>query len=309
MQYDARGATVTHQSSIPELRAALKDQLLATGFDVVGFAAPHGVLGEPGRRFTAAAASKEYEVMGWLTRTAEARIDPYVHTPWAQSVVMVAAAYGGDPHSETPQPFARYARLPDYHDWIRTRLEEVGNWLQVAAPRSRHEVMVDSGPIAEKLFAAASGVGWIGRNTLVINPEFGSWMVLGTLVTDIEFEPDRPVYGSCRACRRCVEACPTAAIHPKGGLNPRRCLSYLTVEAPNRELILEATGEPIFGCDICQTACPYNAGVPTGALGLEPQVEAPIRSEYIALTNDEFYERYRGTPIVRGVSRGWRGYA
>lgn len=206
--------------------------------------------------------------MTYLNRTASKRVDVRRWLPSARSVVVVACFYHTDrPHStEVSDPgvakLSRYCWGDDYHDVLGGRLEALLTWMRDAsADAFEARIGVDDVPIQERVYAARAGLGWVGRNTCVINPDLGSWFVLGEIVTSLELEPDRPVFDQCGTCRLCLEACPTGALVEPGMLDARRCLSYLTIEI-RKSIPVESRpdlGSHVFGCDICQDVCPYNA--------------------------------------------------
>lgn len=199
--------------------------------------------------------------MKWLARDPRARCDPASLLPGAKSVICCALCYGvgglspredsGDMRS------ARFARGSEYHEAVRAKLEALWNFIRERELDARAKLCVDTSPILEKALAQRAGLGWIGKHTVLLNEELGSWFVLGEIITDIEIEPDRPARDMCGECRSCIGSCPTGALIAERVLDARRCLSYLTIEAPH-------LGSPShgcsYGCDICQEACPYNLG-------------------------------------------------
>jgi epoxyqueuosine reductase len=206
--------------------------------------------------------------MAWLKREPKARCSPQSLLPEAKSVISLAFAYGeaGLNGNETPASFnqdlARFARGKEYHKFVRKKLREFCKLLSKAYPQAKFKICVDTSPILEKALAARSGLGWIGKNTLLINKECGSYFVLGEIITDLEFDfdPDAKIKDGCGTCRKCIEACPTKALSEPYMLDARRCLSYLTIESKD-PLPTEFTNlikPDQYGCDICQEVCPYN---------------------------------------------------
>jgi epoxyqueuosine reductase len=209
--------------------------------------------------------------MTYLNRGARVRSDIRRWLPSARSVVVVAAVYHTDQphHIEMSDPgrarIARYAWGDDYHETLGTRLDALAAWMRdVAGTGFEARWCVDDGPVQEKVWAARAGLGWIGRNTCLVNPEIGSWTALGVLACNLELGPDTPALDQCGACRQCLDACPTGALIEPYVLDARRCLSYLTIEI--RGAIPESQrrdlGAHVFGCDLCQDVCPYNASAP-----------------------------------------------
>jgi epoxyqueuosine reductase len=234
---------------------------LALGFDRVGFASatpgPHNAFL---REWLARGHAGE---MAWLTRRVEERIDPRRLLAGAKSLIAVGLAYGG-PRDSLPG-LARYAGGEDYHRVLGDRLDAYGAGLTVLAeeagagsPRLRR--YVDTGPVLERAAAAAAGLGWIGKNTCLIDRELGSHLFLGVLVTDLVLPADEPEADHCGSCRACLDACPTGAFPEPYVLDGSRCLAYTTIEL--REAVPEALrapqGEHWFGCDVCQDVCPWN---------------------------------------------------
>jgi epoxyqueuosine reductase len=254
--------------------------------------------------------------MGYLKRTEELRRDPTKLVPWAVSVVSVAMNY------YTPQKrpkerrgtsgwISRYAWGDDYHDLMEERLDTL--LAEIRAIRGgpvEGRVFVDSGPVLERGLAGVAGVGWIGKNTQLISPKKGSWFFLGELFLDLELAYDRPLRDRCGRCELCLDACPTGAFVGPYILDARRCISYLTIElkgAMPRHL-RPLVGNHIFGCDICQEVCPYNVKAePSGEAAFEPRagLYAPELIPLLALTEEEFRHRFKGSPLKRAKRRGF----
>ncbi len=227
--------------------------------------------------FRAWLAAGEHGTMRWMEDAIPERLDPCRLLPGARGVILVAdqyAARGGvgggaeRPGSATPGAsvrgaIARYARGRDYHSVIKKRLHRLADRLRARFPGQRFRSFVDTAPVMEREHAVAAGLGWIGKHTLLMHPRLGSYLLLGGIITtlDIGHEPDqRPEPDHCGTCTRCIDACPTGAITPHS-VDARRCISYLTIEheGPIEPSLRRAMGEWIFGCDICQEVCPFNA--------------------------------------------------
>jgi len=244
-----------------------------------------------------------------------------------RSVVVVTQAYGQEDPPGIPEDagrgvIARYARGEDYHDVLKRRLGDLLSWIRTEAPRRglaeevRGFPYVDTGPILERDLARRAGLGWFGRNTMLIHPRRGSWFFLGVLLLDLELpatEPFTPDH--CGSCRACLGACPTGALlgRDEAGapvMDARLCISYLTIElkGPIPRELRPLMGNRIFGCDICQEVCPWN--VRFGEASEEPAYEAgpdtdgPALTELMGLTDEEFGERFSGSPIKRAKRRG-----
>ena len=211
--------------------------------------------------------------MEYLKRSAERRADVRAVLPSARSVIVTATVYNTDrPYStQCADPgraqIARYAWGDDYHDVIGRRLDALLAWMREEKSRETSpepfeaRAFVDTGPVQERVYAQYAGIGWIGRNTCVINPERGSWIFLSAIICSLPLEIDAPAFDRCGTCTLCLEACPTQALVAPGVLDSTRCISYLTIElkgdieAPLRAAI----GSHVYGCDICQEVCPWNA--------------------------------------------------
>jgi epoxyqueuosine reductase len=160
---------------------------------------------------------------------------------------------------------ARYALGDDYHELIKHRLYDLADWIRDTLPGARTKCGVDTVPVMEKELAARAGIGWMGKNTCIINEQIGSWVLLGEVLTTIDLPIDEPAVDRCGTCRRCIDACPTQAITAPYQLDATRCISYLTIELGEREIPSEfhpQLGEWLFGCDICQDVCPFNQHAP-----------------------------------------------
>ena len=243
--------------------------------------------------------------MSYLERTRDVRGDPELLLPGARSIVCLSAAYDAAPYrARDGATLARYARGADYHGTLRGRAERV-----LAAVRRRLQgawrarVCVDSTPLAERAFAAAAGLGWIGKNGCLIDPDRGSWLLLAEIVTDLDLPEDAPVAERCGGCVRCLAACPTGAFLEPGLLDASRCLAYWTIEhrGPLPGSVKASLADRVFGCDICQEVCPWNEvpGEPAPSAA-----EAPTRAEWLAMGPGEWRRRFGRTALNRAGRRG-----
>jgi epoxyqueuosine reductase len=240
--------------------------------------------------------------------------------PWVRSVIVCAINYNtAQPYSiqaHNPQRgwIARYAwGQQDYHDAVLNRLRVVETKLRAAVGGSQLQTRcyVDTGPIVERIYAKYAGVGWIGKNTCILDQKMGSWLFLGVILTSLELEPDLPAPDRCGRCTRCIDACPTDALVAPYQLDSNRCISYLTIEM--RGMIAEdmraGMGHEVFGCDICQDVCPWNRKAPaTDVAEFQPRegLVNPALEWLAGMTAEEFREKFRGSAVRRAKRSGLR---
>ncbi len=243
--------------------------------------------------------------------------------PWARSVVVCALNYNTDePYSThagtTAQGWiSRYAwSQRDYHDVLLEKLRALEARLletcsQQSLPAPRTWCYVDTGPVIERIFAQYAGIGWIGKNTCILNQQLGSWLLLGVMLTSLELTPDLPPPDRCGSCTRCLDACPTDAFPAPYQLDATKCISYLTIEKRGAipEDLRRGIGRQVFGCDICQDVCPWNREAPvTKTPELQPRAQLvnPDLEWLAGLSLDEFREVFRGSPVKRARFNGLR---
>ena len=254
-----------------QLAGEIKRRAGELGFDLVGIAAA-----EPSRYrdyLRQWLDDGQQGTMGYLARRFEERTNPAIYLPDAASVICVAINYHVPLEAVPPEDrphharIARYALGEDYHELIKGRLYALADWIRTQVPEALTRACVDTAPVMEKELAARAGVGWIGKNTCVIHPRIGSWLLLGEIITTLKLPVDDPAVDRCGTCRRCIDACPTAAITEPYQLDARRCISYLTIEhpAPIPEEFHAKLGDWLYGCDICQDVCPWNHKAPASA--------------------------------------------
>jgi epoxyqueuosine reductase len=251
--------------------------------------------------------------LGYLIdHRADIRHDPRRLLPSVRSVFCLGKLYK-TVHIADPA-VSRYAwGAEDYHDTLRAGLARLVDQLQRHWGEFDHRICVDTAPLLERSHARQAGLGWIGRNTCLINQQQGSWFFLGEILAAVELPPDQPPPGRCGSCRRCIDACPTQALVPSSSpsgysLDARLCISTLTIEQKGAvaESLRPATGHRLFGCDVCQEVCPWNRRAPsTAEAGFQPAHSHPDLGEMAALTPDEFRARFRHTPIHRAKYTGW----
>jgi len=289
------------------LTASVKELALALGFD-------HVAIGPADPPTHGAALTTWLEAgyaggMAYIGRRREERLDPRRVLPDAASVIAVALNYyQGAPSDPSWAPVARYAWGRDYHDVMTPRLERLAAHLDEAGG-ARSRAYVDTGPVLERDLAARAGLGWIGKNTMLLHPALGSWFFIGVLLTTARLAPDDPLPDRCGSCRACLDACPTAAFVAPYVLDARRCISYLTIE--HRGDIDPGLHEPIgewqFGCDLCQTACPWNRKAPVSREpAFAPVGPYPGADALAAMNDDAIRTRFAGTALLRPRAAGLR---
>lgn len=243
--------------------------------------------------------------------------------PWVRSVVVCAINYNtAQPYStEVHDPergwIARYAwGHEDYHEAVMKRLRALEHKLRGTLPESQNAALqtrcyVDTGPIVERVYAKYAGVGWIGKNTCILNQKQGSWLFLGVILTSLELEPDVPAPDRCGTCTSCIDACPTDALIAPYQLDSNLCISYLTIEKRGAipEEMREGIGRQVFGCDICQDVCPWNSKAPvTSAAEFQARdgLVNPALEWLAEMSVEEFREKFRGSAVRRAKRAGLR---
>lgn len=298
----------------------IKSHAAALGFDLCGIARAdrHPKLAKLATWIAEGRAGE----MTYLADSADERADVRNTLFSARSVISVAVVYNTTepPSSEVVAPgevaVARYAWGDDYHVVVKHRLRELLKWLAAeAGPGLEAVTCVDDGPVQERVYAEAAGLGWIGKNTCLINPSLGSWMFLGEIITNLDLEADLPGVDQCGTCTRCIDACPTGAISAPYELDATRCLSYLTIEVRGavEEQWRDGLSSRIFGCDICQDVCPWNRRAAVSSdPAWQPRGDLPQLRLLNAcqLSDDGWIERLKGSALKRaGVHRLRRSMA
>ena len=254
--------------------------------------------------------------LDYMQRTESLRRDPRELVPWAVSIISVGMNYYSGysrpvESSESRGWISRYAWGDDYHNLMKGKLEALLESIgQFHDGNIQGKAFVDSGPVLERDFAGIAGLGWIGKNTHLISPKKGSWFFLGELFVDLPLAYDRPIRDRCGRCDLCLKACPTGAFVGPYVLDARRCISYLTIELKDwmPRSLRPLVGNHIFGCDICQEVCPYNVkALPTAEIAFQPRsgLHAPELIAFLSLSEAEFRQRFRASPILRAKRRGF----
>ena len=289
----------------------LKAEALRLGFDRVGVAP---AVDPPGYgRYLDWVEQGRAAGMAYMVDRAEARGHPRHILDGARSVIVVAMVYGR-PEATSPSPtegkVARYARGADYHEVLWRRLDELLAWLQAERPGMAGRAVCDTAPLLERDFARLAGLGWVGKNTCLIDRKIGSFTVLGSILVDLELRYDAPLATNhCGTCTRCIDACPTAAITAPYQLDARKCLSYWTIEHKGEipASIASDLGDWAFGCDICQEVCPWNRKAPPGSepsLDPDPEWVNPDLIAWLERDPTEFRQRLKGTALARTKRSG-----
>jgi epoxyqueuosine reductase len=294
----------------------IKQKALELGFNLCGIA-PAGDL--PELTFFETWLARGYAgEMAYLNRSARERTDVRRVLPSAQSVIVTGTIYNTDvPYStESADPgraqIARYAWGDDYHDVIAARLDALLAWMRGQSQEPFDgRAYVDTGPVQERVYAQHAGVGWIGKNTCVINPEAGSWIFLAEIICSLPLEVDQPALDQCGTCTLCIDACPTRALVSPGVLDATRCISYLTIEqrGPLPGEFTTAVGSHVYGCDVCQEVCPWNQTAPSSsdpAWQPRPVWREASVSALAAMSDEELRNAMRGSAMKRTKVAGLR---
>jgi epoxyqueuosine reductase len=311
---------VSHAATLAGL---VKKAALDAGFDLAGIA-PVREFGELThfQEWIAAGRAGEMKYLEARNDAGELRRASLANSfPWARSVVVCAVNYNTDHaySTEVTDPargwISRYAwSREDYHESVLRRVREVEAKLKETADDDapiETRSYVDTGPVVERVYAKYAGVGWLGKNTCLINQQIGSWLFLGVIVTSMKLTPDIPTADRCGTCTRCIEACPTEALIAPYELDSNKCISYLTIEKRGAipEELREGMGRQVFGCDICQDVCPWNRKARSSE---KPEFQPreglvnPALSWLAEISEEEFREKFRGSPVKRTKRSGLR---
>lgn len=289
--------------------ASIKARAAELGFDACAVAAAERV--DPDDRLGTWLASGFHADMDWMVRTKALRQDVRLKVPGARSVVVVARNYHAPRPPKPPDTgrVSRYAWGRDYHRVLRKPLRALAAYLDSLQDAGTSYCCIDSGPVLEKFWAQRAGLGWIGKNSLILRRDLGSWFFLGVIVTTLQLPPDPPIPDYCGTCTRCLDVCPTSAFVEPGVVDSRLCLSWHSIE--NRGEIPPELhphfGDWVFGCDLCQEVCPWNRDVPvTSEPDFHPRAGQahPSLERLDSMDGAEFLESFAGTPIMRAKLPG-----
>jgi len=289
-------------------RAALAEEARALGFDCIGVTDP-GAIADAAKHFRSFLDAGAHGDMDWLAANPERRTDPRVLWAGVRSVIMLGVNYGPDENplailaQRSSGAISVYAQGDDYHDLIKKRLKALARWL-VATSGGEVKVFVDTAAVMEKPLAQAAGLGWQGKHTNLVSREFGSWLFLGAIFTELDLPRDDADTDHCGSCQACLDICPTAAFPAPYKLDARRCISYLTIEnkGPIPHEFRKAIGNRIYGCDDCLAACPWNKFAQTGReakLAARDQLRAPSLADLARLDDAAFRILFAKSPVKR----------
>ncbi len=286
----------------------VRQKALELGFDRCGFARAEP-LDKEAFRLEEWLNQNLHGTMGWMENYFDKRTDPTRLVPGAKSVVSVLAGYRFrenelyDQQQGVPK-IAKYARGRDYHKVFKNRLKKLFFYTKELVGEVEGRFFVDSAPVMDKAWAKRAGLGWIGKNSNLLNKEFGSWFLIGEMIIDVPFVYDGPETDHCGSCTRCIDACPTDAIHEPYRVDSNRCISHLTIELKEAmsEEFDEKIGEWIFGCDICQDVCPWNRNARYGKIDdLRPRqqvLQPPVKS-WSSIEEEKFHSIFEGSTVRR----------
>ena len=292
----------------------VKSLAYASGFDLCGITSPE-VIPEAVESLRQWLNDGNHGEMSWMTSQSERRTDPRAILPSAKSIIMLGLNYfqpNTEKRSSSEGRVSRYARGRDYHKVIAKRQKAFVSAMKERLDSNSVESFVsyvDHGPLLERAYAAKAGLGYIGKNAMLINKSFGSWIFLSAIITTIDLlhdDSNSVNHGRCGECRRCIDACPTGAIIRDGIINSRRCISYLTIERPSTipNDLASQMGEMLFGCDICQDVCPHNGRASEtphrellGASGVGEFIDT--RTIFALESREQFLALAAGTPLTR----------
>jgi epoxyqueuosine reductase len=303
------------------LARALKAEALRLGFDACGISRAVRLDAEA-ERLEQWLLEGRHASMRWMEGHFEKRVDPRLLVEGARSVVSVLHSYyqpesaGGGlppgPEGAGVGRISRYAWGDDYHEVLKEKLFALFAWLEAEVGEVNGRAFVDSAPVMDKAWAARSGLGWIGKSTMLLSPRLGTYCFVGELIVDVPLAPDGPIPDHCGSCTRCLDACPTGALDAPYQIDANRCISYLTIEHRGAELpagMDSEIGDWIFGCDVCQDVCPWNKfKKPTEEPRFLPRegVTDTELQEWVELDLEAFRQRFRKSPVKRAKFEGFQ---
>lgn len=301
-------------TSLQKNTQLVREHALRLGFEACGFSRARR-LTEEEKRLEEWLGQGKQGTMGWMENHFDKRLDPTLLVPGAKTVISVLMSYNQpelfhkiDADSSAPR-ISKYALGQDYHDVMKPRLYELFEFIRETVGQVEGRVFVDSAPVMDKAWARLSGLGWIGKNSNLLNRQLGSYYFIGELILDAEFEYDGQTTDHCGSCTRCIDACPTGAIYEPNRVDGSKCISYFTIEL--RDAIPSeyhsAIGNWMYGCDICQDVCPWNRKAKPGketALFANPELVNRDIDFWEELDLDEYRRLFKGSAVKRTKFQG-----
>ncbi len=292
--------------SASDLSAGIKTRAFELGFNICGIARSRP-LSENGPRLRSWVEAGMNDIMAYIARDIDNRLDPESLLPGAKSIVVTGLSYYSPNKQKDPEApvISRYTYGSDYHEVIRLKLEDLLQWIKTLKPEVNGRPLVDSASVLEKGWAKEAGLGWQGRHSVVINKKIGSFFFIGILILDIDLEYDAPFTKDyCGECRLCIEGCPTGAINENRTIDARKCIANITIErrGPIPEALIPFLGRRIYGCDRCQEVCPWNreTKIPgTPEFELNEEIAAMSLNDWKHLTREKFKKLFGRSAMSR----------
>jgi epoxyqueuosine reductase len=296
------------ENNLSDLKQNITQKAKEIGFAEIGFARAD-ILDKEMKFYYDWLDQGYHATMSWLERNNHKRENPSEILENAKTVIVTATNYNTDhlhPNSENSGKISRYAWGDDYHDVILPKLRELSSYIKEIVPNANSREYVDTGSILEKVWAEKAGIGWQGKNSLILNKKLGSWIFLGIIITDLEIDPDEEIGNFCGKCDACITSCPTGAIVAPKVVDSNKCISFWTIEAKPDVEIPDEIGKNlngwVYGCDICQDVCPWNGKKKyTEDMHYQPREnEIELSLDRIKdMTQEEFSKRFKKSPIKR----------
>lgn len=303
--FDGKGNSRKMPSAVTNYSFLIKEEARGLGFNACGISRA-GRLNEDAGWLNSWLEKRMHAGMDYMSRNFDKRVDPRLLVNGARSVVSVIMKYSS-PHSQAAPrnpKISRYAWGTDYHYILKNKLKALNRFIQQLTGASGGRVFTDSAPVLERAWASAGGLGWIGKNSMLISPEHGSFVFIGEIITDAELPCDKPIPDYCGSCTRCIDACPTGAIRAPRLIDSTRCISYHTIEHrgetdPSMKGKFEGW---VFGCDICQEVCPWNSKTkPATEPGFMPKpgLLEMSRKDWLGMKKEDFDRMFSDSPLKR----------
>ncbi|HAW80088.1 MAG TPA: tRNA epoxyqueuosine(34) reductase QueG [Balneola sp.] len=289
-----------------DLTVAVKNYALQLGFDACGFAKAE-FLETEARRLEEWLVQQRHGTMSWMEKNFDKRVDPTKLVPGAKSVVSVIGSYFHPEHdhnnANSPK-IAKYALGRDYHKVFKNKLKELFLFTESLVGKIEGRFFVDSAPVLDKAWAVRSGLGWMGKNSNILNKEIGSFFFIGEMIIDVDFNYSSKTTDHCGTCTKCIDACPTNAIYEPYRVDSNKCISYLTIELKDQipEELQSTLGEWMYGCDICQDVCPWNKNSSITNMGdFKPRQKLLHKNIdfWSEIDNPQYDELFEGSAIRR----------